>query len=84
LFPIFYLIEFFAVSWLIPGVWLKIAFLVAMPFAGKAAFLWYILFRKTIGRGRLLKLNLFHKKEYYNLFKEKDTLYRKIDELISA
>src|SRR5690606_35394438 len=50
LFPIFYLIEFFAVSWLIPGILLKLAFLFAIPFAGKIAFLWYILFRKTVGR----------------------------------
>jgi len=84
LFPIFYLLEFFAVSWLIPGTLLKTVFLVSLPFAGKAAFLWYILFRKTVGRGRLLHLNLFHRKEYYNLFKEKDLLYRKLDELISA
>jgi hypothetical protein len=78
------LIEFFAVSWLIPGIWLKLAFLVALPFAGKLAFLWYILFRKTVGRGRLLGLSLFHRKEFYNLFKEKDILYRKLDELISV
>ena len=84
LFPIFYLLEFFAVSWLIPGIWLKLAFIVALPFAGKLAFLWYILFRKTIGRGRLLRLNLFNRKEYYNLFKEKDLLYRKLDELITV
>lgn len=50
----------------------------------KIAFLWYILFRKTIGRGRLLHLNLFHRKEFYNLFKEKDVLFRKLDELISV
>ncbi len=84
LFPIAYLIEFFAVSWLIPGIWLKLAFLVALPFAGKAAFLWYILFRKTVGRGRLLLLYLFHRKEYNNLLKEKDLLYRKMDELITV
>ncbi len=84
LFPIFYLLEFFAVSWFIPGVWLKIAFLIVLPFSGKAAFLWYILFRKTVGRVRLLRMNLFHRKEYDNLFKEKDVLYKKLDELISV
>jgi len=82
LFPIFYLIEFFAVSWLIPGIWLKLAFLVAMPLTGKVAFLWYILFRKTLGRGRFLLLQLFSKKEYYQLIKEKDLLYKKLDELL--
>jgi hypothetical protein len=83
-FPIFYLIEFFAVSWLIPGIWLKLAFLVAMPVAGKVAFLWYILFRKTVGRGRLLMLKLFNKKEYSNLFKQKDLLFGELDEMISV
>ncbi len=83
-FPIFYLIEFFAVSWLIPGIWLELAFLVAMPIAGKVAFLWYILLRKTVGRGRLLLLKFFYRKEYENLFKEKDLLFRKLDELIPA
>ncbi|HSO86971.1 MAG TPA: 1-acyl-sn-glycerol-3-phosphate acyltransferase [Draconibacterium sp.] len=82
IFPIFYLIEFFAVSWLIPGFWLKLAFLIAMPLTGKVAFLWYILFRKTVGRGRLLLLKLFSKKEYYQLFKEKELLYKKLDELL--
>lgn len=83
LFPIFYLIEFFAVSWLIPGIWLKLVFLVALPLTGKVAFLWYILFRKTIGRSRLLLLRLFSKKEYYKLFNEKELLYKKLDKLLS-
>lgn len=82
-FPVFYLIEFLAVSWLIPGIWLKLVFLVSMPIAGKVAFLWYILFRKTVGRGRLLLLKLFNKKEYSNLFKEKDLLFRRLDELLT-
>jgi 1-acyl-sn-glycerol-3-phosphate acyltransferase len=82
-FPNFYLIEFFAVSWLIPGFWLKLVFLVAMPLAGKVAFLWYILFRKTVGRVRLLLLKLFNKEEYANLFNEKDLLFRKLDELLT-
>jgi 1-acyl-sn-glycerol-3-phosphate acyltransferase len=83
LFPIFYLIEFFAVSWLIPGFWLKLTFLFAMPFAGKIAFLWYILFRKTIGRIRLFTLKTFNKTEYNILLKEKELLFGKLDEVIS-
>ena len=82
LFPIFYLIEFFALSWLIDGFWLKTAFLISMPFAGKLAFRWYILFRKTVGRSRLLLLKLFHKKEYTKLLNEKELQFRKLDELI--
>ncbi len=83
LFPIFYLIEFFAVSWLFPGIWLKLAFLFAMPFSGKIAFLWYILFRKTVGRIRLFTLKIFNKTEYNNLLKEKELLFGKLDEVIS-
>ena len=83
LFPVFYLIEFFALSWLIPGIWLKLAFLFAMPFAGKIAFLWYILFRKTIGRIRLFTLKTFNKTEYNILLKEKELLFGKLDEIIS-
>lgn len=84
LFPVFYLIEFFAVSWLIPGFWLKLAFLVTLPFSGKIAFRWYILFRKTVGRSRLLLLKLFHKIEYNKLLDERKLLFGKLDDLISA
>jgi 1-acyl-sn-glycerol-3-phosphate acyltransferase len=84
LFPVFYLIEFFSFSWLIDGFWQKTAFLFSMPFAGKLAFRWYILFRKTVGRYRLLLLKLFDKKEYNKLINEKELLYRKLDELITA
>jgi 1-acyl-sn-glycerol-3-phosphate acyltransferase len=83
LFPIFYLLEFFAVSWLIPGVWLKLAFLLAMPFAGKIAFRWYILFRKTVGRIRLLMLKVFYRNKYNLLVKEKELLFGKLDEVVS-
>ncbi len=83
LFPVFYLIEFLAVSPFIPKVWMKIAFVVALPFSGKLAFLWYILFRKTVGRFRMLFLYIFHRKQYQNLYKEKDLLFGKMDELIS-
>lgn len=80
---VFYLIEFFAVSWFIPGIWLKLLFLVALPLTGKVAFLWYILFRKTVGRSRLLLLKLFHKNEYNKLLNEKELLFGKLDELLS-
>ena len=84
LFPVFYLFEFFAVSWLIPGFWMKLTFLVALPFAGKVAFRWYILFRKTVGRSRFLLLKLFHRKEYNKLLNEKELLFIKLDELINV
>ena len=83
LFPVFYLVEYFAFSWLLSGVWLKIAFVLSLPSAGKSAFSWYILFRKTLGRIRLTLLKLFRKQEFLSLLKEKISLYKKLDELLS-
>lgn len=82
LFPVVYMIEFFALSWLIPGFWLKIAFLLSMPFTGKIALNWYILFLKTAGRSRLFVLKLFYKEEYRELIKRKDNLFMQLDHLI--
>ena len=82
LFPVFYVIEFFAVSWMIPELWQKLLFLATLPFAGKLAFLWYILFRKTVGRARLLFINVFNKKKYQTLLDEKHGLYGQLDTLI--
>jgi 1-acyl-sn-glycerol-3-phosphate acyltransferase len=82
LFPLFYLLELLAVSWLIPGFWLKIAFLISLPFAGKLAFNWYILLRKTKGRYRLLWLKWFNFTEYKQLLKKKKQLFEKLDKLI--
>ncbi len=83
LFPLFYLFELLAVSWVIPGLWLKIAFLVSLPLAGKVAFNWYILLRKTMGRSRLLRLKWFKKESYHQLISEKEKLFVRLDELIS-
>jgi len=82
-FPVLYLAELLAVFWIISGFWLKIAFLFSLPFAGKVAFKWYILLRKTIGRSRLLRLKWFKKKNYNQLISEKEQLFEKLDKLIS-
>ena len=84
LFPIVYVLELMAVSWLIPGIWLKLAFIVSLPFAGKIAFKWYILLRKTIGRVRLYWTKMFDKKQYYSLFKQRESLFNKLDELVKV
>ncbi|MEN8116733.1 MAG: 1-acyl-sn-glycerol-3-phosphate acyltransferase [Bacteroidota bacterium] len=83
LFPLVYLLEMWALSPLLPGIWLKLAFLFSLPFAGKFAFLWYILFRKTVGRGRLFFMKLFNRKEYKNLQDKKEKLFEKLDDIIS-
>ena len=84
LFPLIYIIELISISWLMPGIWLKLTFLISLPFAGKLAFKWYILFRKTLGRGRLFFLKLFKNAEYKNLLLEKGKLFQNLDNLISA
>lgn len=83
LFPVFYLLELFAVSWIIPGFWLKIAVLLTLPFAGKMAFNWYILLLKTIGRCRFLRLKWFNKAKYNQLITEKEKLFEQLDKHLS-
>ncbi len=82
-FPAMYIIELAALWGMIPGPWLKLAFFISLPFIGKVAFYWHILLLKTVGRTRLLLLKIFKRKQYYNLFKQKDLLLFKLDELIS-
>ncbi len=56
LFPLVYIIECILVSFIIPGWLFKLLFLVSLPLTGKMAFSWYILWLKTRGRGRWLKI----------------------------
>ncbi len=86
LFPIFYVIEINSFWWALPDLpyWVKLLVYISLPFAGKIAFRWYILLRKTIGRIRLFLIQMFRIKQYYNLFKQKELLIKKLDELISA
>lgn len=81
-FPLFYLIEFFALDWLVPTLWLKLLLFAFIPFAGKLAFKWYILFRKTVGRARLFILRTFNKKEYNKLLSTQQTLFETLDRMI--
>jgi 1-acyl-sn-glycerol-3-phosphate acyltransferase len=83
-FPLFYLLELVAVVWYIPGFWLNMAFLVSLPFAGKIAFNWYILLRKTTGRLRLMQLKWFRGKIYRRLMKQREQLYQNLDTLIEV
>jgi 1-acyl-sn-glycerol-3-phosphate acyltransferase len=81
-FPILYLLELLAMSWIIPGIWMKILFLVSLPLTGKLAFKWFIMFRKTIGMFRYLWLKKFNPKIYHQLLKEKQSLTKKLDSLL--
>lgn len=82
-FPIIYLLELLAVSFLLPGIWLKLLFLFCLPISLKLAFRWYILFIKTVGRSRILFINLFNKKAYQNLQQSQSKLFDKLDNLLA-
>ena len=82
LFPFFYLVELAAISSLLPGIWLKMAFLISLPLAGKLAFRWYILCLKTIGRGRLFLLKIFNKRTWEELQSLQVDLYNKLDQIL--
>ena len=82
LFPIVYIAEFLALAWLIPELWLKVLFFLSMPFAGKLAFKWYILFRKFKGTTRFMLLRVFRRKRYKKLIMQHKNLFNHIDNLI--
>lgn len=81
-FPIVYLLELWAVSALLPGIGLKFLFLISLPLSGKIAFAWYIIFQKTVGRGRLFFMTLFQKDQYGKLKKQQTALFDNLDKLI--
>ena len=83
LFPIIYLLQLLAFSWIIPGILLKLAFLISMPLTGKLAIKWYIIFRKTVGRSRYFLLKHFKKSGYQKLQQTKEKLFHTLDDLIS-
>lgn len=83
LFPLYYILFFLIFGWFIPGGFLvNLGLFIAAPFLLKLSFKWVVLFLKTVGRGHLLELRLFNRKEFYTLFKDKDVLYRKLDDLL--
>ncbi|MFV0592601.1 MAG: 1-acyl-sn-glycerol-3-phosphate acyltransferase [Draconibacterium sp.] len=83
-FPIVYLLELWAVSAFIPGIGLKLLFLLSLPFTGKLAFHWYILLLKTWGRGRLLCMKSFSKTKFEKLQSQKEKLYLTLETMISV
>mgnify|MGYP001769923718 CR=1 FL=1 len=83
LFPIYYILFFLIFGWFIPGgLLVNLGLFLAAPFIGKLSFKWVVLFLKTVGRGHLLELRLFNQKEFYSLFRDKDVLFRKLDDLL--
>lgn len=81
LFPLFYLLELWAVAPWIPG-WWRLVFVASLPFAGKLAFNWYILWRKAMGTLRVLRIKWFRKDLWKNLIQHKQELFKQLDELL--
>ncbi|MFW6310041.1 MAG: 1-acyl-sn-glycerol-3-phosphate acyltransferase [Prolixibacteraceae bacterium] len=82
LFPLVYLAELLVLSSWIPGIWLKLAFVVSLPFAGKLAYKWYILWLKTAGRFRIYRIKQRHGDQYKSLLNEKQEIFNQLDELL--
>ena len=81
LFPLFYLLELWAVAPWIPG-WWRLVFVASLPFAGKLAFNWYILWRKAMGTLRVLRIKWFRKDLWKTLLQHKQELFKQLDELL--
>lgn len=81
LFPLFYLILLILLAPLFLGFWLKILFLVSLPFAGKIAFNWYLLMHKTIRRIRFAWRKKKYPEEYHQLVELKKELFALLDQL---
>jgi 1-acyl-sn-glycerol-3-phosphate acyltransferase len=80
LFPVFYLLQLWAVSGWLPGWPAKIIFLLSLPFVGKLAFNWYILLRKTIGISKLYRMKWFNKVLFNELVTGKEAINQHLDQ----
>ncbi len=80
LFPAFYLLQLWAVSPLLPGLAAKILFLLSLPFIGKLAFNWYILWLKTIGISKVYRIKWLNQSLFNHLLAEKEKIYQLLDQ----
>jgi len=80
--PVYYLFLLLAMIPLAFSIWLKLTIVACLPFAGKLAFNWYILLRKTLGISRYLILKHFKRKEFETLHDSKKVLFEKLNTLI--
>lgn len=81
IFPVFYLLEFWAVSAWVPFWWQKLLFLMALPLLGKLSFRWYILFLKTRGRFKLFLLKILKKGQWLKLKTQQEELFKTLNTL---
>jgi 1-acyl-sn-glycerol-3-phosphate acyltransferase len=84
IFPVFYLIELWLTSSLLPGFWSKTIFIVSLILTGKIAFRWYIWLRKMMGRIRLLNIKHFRPVLYNDLMQQKSQLFDQLDDALNT
>jgi 1-acyl-sn-glycerol-3-phosphate acyltransferase len=82
LFPLVYIIEVIAFSMIFHGFLYSLLFLIGLPLAGKIAFRWYILLRKTIGRCRLIRMKRGRREVFDSLFTQKKKIIETLGKLI--
>jgi 1-acyl-sn-glycerol-3-phosphate acyltransferase len=82
LFPVFYLTQLGIISAWLPGIISKGLFLLSLPFAGKLAFNWYILWRKTAGLSKFCRIKWFNKSLFNKLIADKKAIYDLLDKHI--
>ncbi|GAO29803.1 hypothetical protein JCM15548_12030 [Geofilum rubicundum JCM 15548] len=80
LFPLFYLLQFWAISAWVQDLRLAFLMVVSWPFMGKLAFNWYILWRKTSGQFNFYRIKWFNKSLFNWLIAEKQAIYQLLDE----
>lgn len=84
LFPVYYLLLIPIVLSFLSGGLVAAAFMISLPFAGKLAFKWYILSRKTTGLIRFEWIKRTRNSQYRELLTAKASLFEKIDKALNS
>lgn len=80
--PLNYLVLLLVMIPISVSIWIKLLIIASLPIAGKLAFNWYILLRKSIGISRYLVLKLFKENEYKRLHERRLQFFKKLDSLL--
>ena len=84
LFPIYYFILFLFILPLTIPLWIKLVSIATLPFAGKLAFKWYLLMRKTTGILRYLKIKQFDKNRFCEIIASKNSFFDELDKVLGV
>lgn len=80
-FPLFYILELWAVSPWVHG-WWRLLFLISLPFAGKLAYYWYSGLIITCNLVKLYITRKFKRSVWKEINRKKEELFAKLDNLI--